>query len=134
VRHSEFAFKIPAIAKLRLNSLRKNSVQNPWSVLLGGSPRIYVAEGALQRPGKRSALIARFSAGDREITGLKPISKSTLFRWTKVQPLLKQGASTKSLPQSFFAACEAASVKQGGSPKLWSELYVTDKAGRLHLA
>jgi hypothetical protein len=69
VRHSEFAFKIPAIAKLRLNSLRKNSVQNPWSVLLGGSPRIYVAEGAVQRPGKRSALIARFTAGIEKSRG-----------------------------------------------------------------
>src|ERR1035437_8410937 len=52
---------------------------NPWSVLLGGSPRIYAGGGALQRSGKSSALIKRFSARHREIPGLKPISKSTPF-------------------------------------------------------
>jgi hypothetical protein len=54
VQHSEFEFTIPAITKLRLNRLRKTSAQNPWSVLLGGSPRIYAGQ-------------ERFSAGDREI-------------------------------------------------------------------
>src|SRR5664280_2502659 len=34
-----------------------------WATLLGGSPRIYAGEGALQRSGKRSALVTRFSAG-----------------------------------------------------------------------
>ena len=53
--------------------LREDSVQNRWSVLLAGSPRIYAGEGALQRSGKSPVLITRFSAGDREIPGLKRV-------------------------------------------------------------
>src|SRR5271157_3012715 len=45
--------------------------------VLGGSPRIYAGDGALQRSGKSLDFdLMRFSAGE----------KSHAFRWTKVQP------------------------------------------------
>jgi len=99
------------------------------------SPAFYAGEGALRRSGKRSALIARFSAGDRNNPGLEAHFKIDPFPldWSPAPPAEAGGLPPKASPPSFFAACEAASVKQGGSPKLSSELYVTDKAGRLHL-
>ena len=55
-------------------------------------------------PGKSSTSSLRFSAGVEKVLGLKPILELDAFRWTKVQlPLLKQGAPTKTLPQSLPA-------------------------------
>ena len=53
----------------RLKRLLKKSEHNSWNVLLGGSPRIYAGEGALQRSGKSWTLITRFSAGDPKTRG-----------------------------------------------------------------
>jgi hypothetical protein len=90
--------------KRALCRLRKNAARNQGWETHGGSPRIYAGEGALQRSGKSSCLIARFSAGI-EKPGLKPISKSLLLRWTEVQlPLLKQGAPTKAFSTSACVA------------------------------
>jgi len=65
VQHSEFEFTTPAITKLRLNRLRKTSAQNPWSVLLGGSPRIYAGQERFSAP-RQVRLWSRASAPEIE--------------------------------------------------------------------
>src|SRR5664280_2775853 len=77
---------------------------NPWNVLLGGSPRIHAGEGALQRSGRSSVLITRFSAGDQN-PGLKPISKSRRSSaGLKSSSPAEAGGSHQSLSHSFSAA------------------------------
>jgi hypothetical protein len=60
--------------------------------------------GALQRSAKRSALITRFTAGDRKTPGAKAHFKIALFTagLKSSSPLLKQGAPTKSLRSEYF--------------------------------
>jgi len=52
-----------------LTGCGKSLCNNLWSVLLGGSPRIYAGEGALQRSGKSLTSILRFSAGIEKSQG-----------------------------------------------------------------
>jgi hypothetical protein len=89
--------------------LLKKSEHNLWNVLLGGSPCIYAGEGALQRSGKSWTLSTRFSARDSKTQGLKPIFEIERFSagLKSSFPLLKQGAPTKSILQTFSAASPA---------------------------
>ena len=65
-------------------------------------------------PGRVSALISRFSAGDRRTPWLKAHSKIDSFSagLQSSSHLLKQGASTKSLPLGFPADCELRPFKE----------------------
>jgi hypothetical protein len=76
----------------------------------GGSPRIYAGEERFSAPEKSSILITRFSAGNPKPGAKAHFKIDSFFRWTKVQlPLLKQGASTRRLPQSFSEPLKADS-------------------------
>src|ERR1035438_885619 len=82
----------------RLQRLRKKFEPDPWSALVVAAPAFMRGKESLQRSGKSPSSIMRFSAGHREVPGLKPILKSTLFAGLKSSsPLLKQGAATKRL-------------------------------------
>ena len=84
-----FASSLPVMIELSCARIVQRGLSltehNPWNVLLGGSPRIHAGDGALQRSGKSSVLITRFSAGDQKPGAKAHLKIATLFRWTKVQ-------------------------------------------------
>jgi len=59
----------------RVRKLRKNSLEDLW----WEPPHSCGAKERFSAPGKAFSLIVRFSAGRRELPGLKPILKSFIF-------------------------------------------------------
>ncbi len=71
----------------------------------GGSPRIYAGEGALQRSGKKLAMIARFSAGNWETRAKAHFEVERFSARLKSRfPLLKQGGSHEERSPEFFSS------------------------------